>query len=70
MTCFNLSLDDSFHVNNNDYSIGSDSGYRTGPYSTTQTDSEMVSDPDGRRSHFIAKTMELEHTKVQCNSNN
>ena len=60
-----------FHNNNKDYSTGSDSGYRTGPYSTTYyTDSEMVSDPDGRRSHFIAKTMELEYTKVQCNSNN
>ena len=58
-----------FHVNNIDYSTGSDSGYRTGPNSTTHTDSEMVSDPDGRRSHFIAKTMELEYTKVQCNSN-
>ena len=36
-----------FHVNNNDYSTGSESGYRSGPYSTTHTDSEMVSDPDG-----------------------
>ena len=50
-----------------DYSTGSDSGYRSGPYSITHTDSEMVSDSDGRKSHFIAKTMELEYTKVQCN---
>ena len=57
-----------FHVNNNDYSTGSDSGYTTGTYSTTHTDSKMVSDPDARRSISIAKTMEIEHTKVQYNT--